>query len=171
MKQHNQAVIETTRPRQREGRLDLVIPFTTPALTEAALNAAVRLGAGLHAGIRLLKIQVVPFPLDLRQSPVPVDFLKDQLRQFPSALPMKREIRFAREFEPGLRAALNRHSLVILATRKRPWRTRTERLAADLRRDGYTVVLVPDTPAPDLNTRDVPNREHEGAVFERTTHA
>ena len=40
MKQRNQAVIETTRPRQREGRLDLVIPFTTPALTEAALNAA-----------------------------------------------------------------------------------------------------------------------------------
>jgi hypothetical protein len=166
MKQHKQAVMETTRPRQREARLDLVIPFTTPELTVAALNAAGRLGAGLHAGIRLLKIQVVPFPLDLTHSPVAVDFLKEQLRRFPSALPMKREIRFAREFEPGLRDALNEHSLVILATRKRPWRTRTERLAADLRRDGYTVVLVPDTPGPSRDADSV-----FATISERTIHA
>jgi hypothetical protein len=144
---------------QHKHRLDLVIPFTTPRLTLAALHAANRLGAGLHAGIRLLKIQVVPYPLDVTESPVAVDFLRDQLRRFPSALPMKREIRFAREFEPGLRETLNENSLVVLASRKRPWRTRTERLAAELRRDGYTVVLVPDTPG-----RDVVDRDPEGVV-------
>ena len=149
MKQYKQAVIETAPPeQQQEARLDLVVPFTTPELTVAAIHAANRLGEGLNAGIRLVKIQVVPWPLDLKQSPVPVDFLKDQLQRFASALPMKREIRFAREFEPGLRCALNEHSLVILATRKRPWRTRTERLAAELRRDGYNVVIVPDSPVP-----------------------
>jgi len=148
MKQNNQAVIDTPQAEQQEARLDLVIPFTTPELTMAAVNAANRLGEGLHAGIRLLKIQVVPWPVDLSQSPVPADFLKDQLLRFPSALPMKREIRFAREFEPGLRGALNEHSLVILATRKRPWHTRTEHLAAQLRRDGYNVVIVPDIASP-----------------------
>ena len=146
MKQYKQAVVETTHAERQEARLDLVVPFTTPELTLAALNAANRLGEELDAGVRLVKIQVVPWPLDLMQSPVPAEFLKDQLERFASALPMKREIRFAREFEPGLLGALNEHSVVILATRKRPWRTRTERLAAQLRRHGYNVVIVPDTP-------------------------
>ena len=147
MKQYKQAVIEPTQAEQQEARLDLVVPFTTPELTMAAIQAANRLGEGLHSGIRLVKIQVVPWPLDLKQSPVPAEFLRNQLQRFPSALPMKREIRFARELEPGLRGALNEHSLVILATHKRPWRTRTEHLAAQLRRDGYNVVIVPATAA------------------------
>jgi hypothetical protein len=146
MRQNNQAVIDTPQTEQQEARLDLVIPFTTPELTMAAVQAANRLGEGLDAGIRLLKIQVVPWPLQLNQSPVPKEFLTAQLQRFGSPVPMKREIRFAREFEPGLRGALNEHSLVILATHKRPWRTRTEHLAAQLRRDGYNVVIVPDTP-------------------------
>jgi hypothetical protein len=145
MRQNNQAVIDTPQTEQQNARLDLVIPFTTPELTMAAVQAANRLGEGLDAGIRLIKIQVVPWPLQLNQSPVPKEFLTAQLQRFGSPLPMKREIRFAREFEPGLRGALNEHSLVILATRKRPWRTRTEHLAAQLRRDGYNVVIVPDT--------------------------
>ena len=41
--------------------LDLVVPFTTPALTQAAIRAAEQLGPGLHAVIRLLKLQMVPY--------------------------------------------------------------------------------------------------------------
>src|SRR5579863_5305670 len=82
--------------------LDLVVPFTTPELTRAALDAADRMGAGLNAALRLVKVQVVPFPLDLNQSPVYVDFLKTQLAQFESALPASGEIRLARDFEAGL---------------------------------------------------------------------
>jgi hypothetical protein len=169
MKQNTPAAIETGLTHWQEGReegkLDLVIPFTTPALTVAALNAANRLGAGLHARIRLLKIQIVPYPLDLGRPPVALDCLKEQLRRFSSALPVKREIRLARELERCLRDALNHSSLVVLATPKRPWRTRTERLAAHLRRGGYSVVLVPRTASPDLNT------DREGAASPRTTHA
>jgi hypothetical protein len=123
-------------------RLDLVVPFTTPQLTQAALNAANRLGAGLNAEIRLLKVQVVPFPLDLSHSPVPEQFLERQMRGFRSAMPTRCEIRFAREAEPGLLSGLNRSSLVILASAKRLWTTRTERLAQSLRRAGHTVVMV-----------------------------
>jgi hypothetical protein len=125
-------------------RLDLVVPFTTPQLTQAALNAANRLGAGLHADIRLLKVQVVPFPLELKHSPIPINFLERQMRSFPSAMPTHGEIRLARENEAGLMSGLKKTSLVILATSKRPWRTRTERLASSLRRSGYTVVMVSD---------------------------
>jgi len=128
--------------RQHAAELDLVVPFTTPDLTRAALDAANRMGAGLNATLRLVKVQVVPFPMDLSQSPVYIDFLKDQMAQFRSGLPVAGEIRLAREFEAGLVGTLGHDSVVILASRKRPWRTSNERLAATLRRDGYKVVLV-----------------------------
>jgi hypothetical protein len=89
-----------------------------------------------------VKVQVVPFPLDLEQSPVYIDFLKDQLTHFQSELPVAGEIRLAREFEAGLLGTLGRDSVVILAAPKRPWRTRNERLGASLRRNGHKVVLV-----------------------------
>jgi hypothetical protein len=125
--------------------LDLVVPFTTPRLTEAALKAANRLGAGLDSAVRMVKVQVVPFPLDLRFSPVPPEFLEAQLKHIcgdQQPLPISSEIRLAREFEAGLRGTLRYRSMVVLATQKRPWRTRTERLADSLRRAGYTVVMV-----------------------------
>jgi hypothetical protein len=125
-----------------QARLDLVVPFTTPQLTQAALNAANRLGAGLNAEIRLLKVQVVPFPLDITQSPVPEEFLERQMRGFRSAMPVRCEIRLAREAEAGLVSGLKQSSLVILASAKRAWKTHTERLAQSLRRAGYTVVMV-----------------------------
>jgi hypothetical protein len=144
-----QAVIERTQigsgvieqaPHQAE--LDLVVPFTTPELTRAALNAANRMGGGLNAILRLVRVQVVPYPLDLNQSPVYIDFLKQQLAQFRSDLPVTGEIRLAREFEAGLLGTLGRDSVVILATAKRPWRTRNERLAATLRSSGHKVILI-----------------------------
>jgi hypothetical protein len=127
---------------QHEAELDLVIPFTTPELTRSALDAANRMGGGLNATLRLVKVQVVPFPLSLDQSPVYVDFLRDQLMHFQSELPVAGEIRLSREFEAGLRGTLGRDSVVILATAKRLWRTRNERLAASLRRAGHKVVLI-----------------------------
>jgi hypothetical protein len=129
----------------RAAELDLVVPFTTPELTRVALDAADRMGAGLNAGVRLIKVQVVPFPLDLNQSPVYIDFLKQQLSELKSKLPAAGEIRLARDFEEGLEGTLGRDSVVILATPRRLWKTRTERMAASLRRRGHKVVLVSPT--------------------------
>jgi hypothetical protein len=126
----------------QQSELDLVIPFTTPELTRTAVEAANRMADGLNAKLRLIRIQVVPYPMDLRQSPVYLKFLKDQLAHIESALPAAGEIRLAREFEAGLEGALSEHSLIVLAMRKRPWRTRTESMAARLRRAGHKVVLV-----------------------------
>lgn len=127
---------------QDQAPLDVVVPFTTPELTRAALDAANRLGAALHAAILLVKIQLIPYPLDLRQSPVPLEFLRKQLRSLKSEIPINREIRLARDFEQGLTGALHDDSLVVLATRRRPWKTSTERLADSLRRAGYRVIVV-----------------------------
>jgi hypothetical protein len=122
--------------------LDLVIPFTTPELTRVAISGANRMGAGLHAALRLIRVQVVPFELDLNRPPVFIDFLKEQLTGFESALPIAGEVRLARDFEDGLKGTLGPDSVVILATKPRPWRTSTERLSRSLRRSGYRTVLV-----------------------------
>ncbi len=138
-KQSAFTIVEQTKPA---AELDLVVPFTTPELTRAALDVANRMGAGLDAALRLVKVQVVPFPLELNQSPACIDFLKKQLQQFESKLPASGEIRLARDFLAGLEGALDADSIVILATRRRPWRTSTERLAASLHRVGHKVVMV-----------------------------
>ncbi len=142
MKQQKQIDFEVVRQAARQAELDLVIPFTTPRLTRAALEAANRMGAGLEAAVRVLKVQVVPYPLQVEQSPVMVDFLQAQLQKLHSALPVRAEILLTRDFEPALESALHEHSIVVLASPARPWRTRTERLADRLRRAGHTVVMV-----------------------------
>jgi hypothetical protein len=127
-------------PNRQTAELDLVVPFTTPELTRTALQAAERLGAGLNGAIRLLKVQVVPFPM--QQSPVHLGFLKKQLALFQSALPLSAHIVLGREYEPDLMRALRPDSIVILASKKRLWRTHTESMAAKLRHSGHRVVLV-----------------------------
>jgi hypothetical protein len=127
-------------------RLELVVPFINPELTRAALAAADTMGTQLHAAIRLVRIQIVPFPMELNESPVALDFLREQLPHFRSTLPVQPEIRLARGFEPALLGALRRDSVVILASKKRPWRTRSEKLAAVLQQAGHNVVLVPYIP-------------------------
>lgn len=142
MIQKTHAVAGVLHQEGHAAELDLVVPFTTPELTRAALDAASRMGAGLNATLRLVKIQVVPFPLELNQSPVYIEFLKDQLAHLRSDLPVAREIRLTRDFEDGLAGVLGGDSVVILAIRRRPWTTRNERLASALRRAGHKVILV-----------------------------
>jgi hypothetical protein len=122
-------------------RLDLVVPFTTPELTRAALDYAHKMGAGLDSQIRVVRVQVVPFPLAIDQSPVAPEFLTKQML----SLGLKEEqvdLRFARDYDAGLDGALQRDSVVVLASKHRPWPTRNERLAAKLRAKGHTVCLM-----------------------------
>jgi hypothetical protein len=144
MRQQTFGTPAQTRIATSEAQLDLVVPFTTPALTRAALKAASGMGAGLGACIRLVRVQCVPYPLDLNQPPVYIEFLRQQLSSFHAALPVTGEILLAREFEKGIEGALRENSVVVLSFRKRPWRTRNERLALHLQRNGRKVIISPD---------------------------
>jgi len=146
MIQNTRSDARVAEQARHTAELDLVVPFTTPELTRVALDAANRMGGELNATVRLVKIQVVPYPLELNQSPVYIDFLKDQLAHLRSDLPVAREIRLARDFEDGLTGVLGGDSVVILAAPKRPWTTRNERLASALRCAGHKVILVPSSP-------------------------
>ena len=124
----------------RQAELDLVVPFTTPKLTREAIKAAERLAPGLNAAIRLVKLQVVPYATEM--SPVQLGFLKEQLELFHSELPVRPFILFTRDEDADLLRLLHADSIVILASRNRPWRTRTEWMAARLRKAGHRALLI-----------------------------
>ena len=148
MTQTTGAGITLEQEQSSPAKLDIVVPITSLASAKAAFAAATRLGTGLDSTIRLLKIQVVPFPLQLHESPVADGFLEAQLRELDLEAwdtPVHREIRYTREFDLGLRSTISKRSLVVLASPRRLWRTREQRLADALTRDGYSVVLVPTT--------------------------
>jgi len=143
---------------KHQSELDLVVPFTTPDLTRAALAAAARMSAGLNARVRLLRVHIVPAPLDIVQSPIEINFLKEQLSALMPDIPASRELRFARDWSAGLLTTITGESLVVLAAPRRLWKTKNERLAAALARTGYRVVLI-RTPLlfPSTVITEVPN--------------
>ncbi len=77
--------------------LDVVVPFTTPALTRAALTVTGRLTAGLHPMVRMVRTQVVPFPLQLDSTPVSAASLRRQTIGLAREFQANLEICFARE--------------------------------------------------------------------------
>jgi len=137
------ATLETRRRKTGASELDLVVPYTTPALTRAALEACDRMSAGLNANIRLVRIQVVPYPMDLDRSPVDMHFLLREMEECKSGIFASCEIRLARDFEEGLLSSLKRHSVVVLSYEKHWWKSANERLAAKIRTAGRKLVLVP----------------------------
>ncbi len=130
-------------PRDRaEAPLDIVVPFISPRETLAALDAAIRLGDGLKARVRVVRVQVVPYPLDPGHPHIPVSFLRSQMEALTRGFDVDCEVRLAREFEQGLRDAIAARSITVMAAKPRPWPTRVDRLAARLRKDGAPVFVV-----------------------------
>ncbi|GAC1428247.1 MAG: hypothetical protein NVSMB62_26140 [Acidobacteriaceae bacterium] len=126
---------------QSRSDLDIVVLFTTTELTRAALRETEALTLGLNAHVRLIRVQIVPFPLDLNRSPVAPEFLSEQLAKIPCHLPFTAEVYLARELKPALIAALKPKTVTVLTSNRRPWRTSQERLAAGLKTAGYEVVI------------------------------
>src|SRR5205814_6673731 len=62
------------------GVLWLVIPFTTPELTRAALRHA-RVCSGLDVHVSLVDVQVVPFPCALDQPAVNNEYSQRRLQE------------------------------------------------------------------------------------------
>jgi hypothetical protein len=126
------------------GVLWIVVPYTTPEVTRAALRHA-GVCTDLDVHVYLVDIQVVPFPCPLNQPPVNKKFselrLQDLLKQ--RELPGKAAVLYTRDWLEGFSKVLAPGSLVVLATKKRWWRTREEKLARKLMKVGHHVMLLP----------------------------
>ena len=126
------------------GPLELVIPYTDPALSREILRKAAVLTAGLEARVLLLAVHAVPFPADFRCVGSNHNFLVEQLTALAEEcqLPVTPQVVLARSREDGLRFALNPNSTILLGTRKSILPTSEERLARMLASDGHNVALL-----------------------------
>jgi hypothetical protein len=126
------------------GVLWIVIPYTTPELTRAALRHA-GVCTDLEVHVCLVDIQVVPFPCPLNQHPINREFSEQRLRALlkDSGLPGKGAVLYTRDWQESFNKVLEPGSLIIVAAKKRWWRTREEKLARTLMRARHDVLLLP----------------------------
>jgi hypothetical protein len=136
-------VEESARPVAETGVVDIVVPYTTPRLTRLALREAQELALKLPSRIRVLRMLAIPFPLDLRYPPFSLDILREQTRQVARGIAAAEMVLFlTRDPEGSLVKTLRPGSIVVLASKRRWWRTAQERLQRMCERHGHQVALI-----------------------------
>jgi hypothetical protein len=124
--------------------LELVVPYTNPALAAGALAAAEELARGFEAAVTLMAVHVLPYPSPLECQEGIRQRLEAELtavaRTSPASIRVK--LVFARNRADAYIGLLRRQSLVVIGTKDRWWRTREERLARALISRGHSVAVV-----------------------------
>jgi hypothetical protein len=124
-------------------RLEIVVVHTSVQATLTALTRAAALAKGLNACLRLVMMNVIPYPLPLDSPPVRRDLTERRLVETANASPIETTVHLCmcRQRLETLIALLRPHSLVVIGGRK-SWRpTKEEKLARELRRAGHAVIL------------------------------
>ncbi|HUJ22281.1 MAG TPA: hypothetical protein VLX58_12195 [Bryobacteraceae bacterium] len=126
------------------GELRVFMPHTSIDLTRAALSTIAALARDLTAHITLIAVKVVPFPLPLNRPDVSPGFIQQQLVAVAREIdaPVDVQVVIARDLDVGLRRFISTGSLVVVATKKRPWWTAETRLARSLAQAGHSVALL-----------------------------
>ena len=124
--------------------LELVVPYTNPALAAQALATALQLAQGFDAAVTLMAVHVLPYPSPLECQEGIRKKLEAELTAVArtSQVTVRVKLVFARDREEAYLGLLPRQSLVVVGARDRWWRTREERLARQLAAGGHSVALV-----------------------------
>lgn len=122
--------------------LEVCVLHTRAKQTLEALRTANALAEGL-ARIRLLVLQVVPYPLPLNEPQVPLAFTKDSFRALLEDAEADAcvDIRLCRDKEQMIEATFPHRSLIVIGGRRRWWPTAEGRIAKQLERLGHQVVF------------------------------
>lgn len=122
--------------------LEITVLHTNAQNTVKSLQKVARLAQDLAADIRLLVLQVVPYPLPLEMPDVPLEFTSQNLLETISPLDVdvRVDIRLGRDKEAMLESAFPAASLVIVGRRCRWWPSPENRIARLLRRRGHQVI-------------------------------
>jgi hypothetical protein len=134
----------TLAPQIATGEIEVVVPYTEWAITDALLKRAAVLTAGLNVRLTLVAVHATPYPAAFACPAAVHAHLVEQLKDLAGrcALPVDAHVVLARSREEGFRYMLRPDSTVLVGTRKRLWRTSEERLARMLVADGHKVMLV-----------------------------
>lgn len=135
--------------------MEVHVVYTGVGPTLSALRTAAQLASGLTARIRLLMLEVVPYPLPLEQPPRNLQFVSRRFRTLAASPwqerdPKRRQwidtrvdIVLCRDAWQGLAGTLAPGSVVVIGCRASFWpfwASREERLARKLRDAGHHVV-------------------------------
>lgn len=133
--------LETFGPREA---IEIVIPYTEWSLGLAAMDRAAVLAARLSAMVRLIAVHTVPYPMQFRCPALVHAYLVEQLVDLASRSPLmvQPQVVLARSLGEGFRAAMPAESTVLVAARRRLWKTHEDRLAATLAGEGHKVSLI-----------------------------
>ena len=139
-------VIQYKSPDVASDAIQAVVPYTTPELTRAALQAAAAC-SDLDVQVSLTDIQVVPFPCPLDQPPINREYSEKRLRELleSSGASGEATILYTRNWIDAFRRLLGPRSVVLIATKQPWWPTRESKLARALSRAGHQVMLLPVT--------------------------
>jgi len=124
--------------------IEVNVIYTGTKETLAALRAAGQMARDLHATIKVLVPEVVPYPLDLNAPPLAEAFATHKFQTLAEGqrVPTKVHRILCRDRESACKQALGAHSLIVIGSRKRWWKRAEPRLAAALRRQGHEVISV-----------------------------
>lgn len=143
-------------------KLEVFVLFTDIPATLAALRTAAQLAHGLAASIRLLVLQIVPYPLPLTEPPRNLRFLAGRFRTVVDSCSFETASRsvdttagivLCRDACDALNTRLGQSAVVVIGRRSRWWPHREDRWARHLRAAGHHVVRTsvahpPFAPAP-----------------------
>ena len=127
-----------------EPKISVFVIFTSANRTLKALEKAGELAKPSGAGILVVAVQTVPYPLPLDRPPVPFESVIRRFVEMAGNFPESPKVSayLCRDPLEALKRVLSADSTVVIGIRKRWWPTCDERLARKLRRAGYTVILV-----------------------------
>jgi len=133
----------TRRPEGElgDGKLEIVVLYTTAKATQFALRSAGKLADGLSARIRLLVPSIVPYPLALTHPPISEKALAQSLRDIAqrAEVPCTIDLRFCRDRCDAIEQAIATRSLVVIGTRPHWWQRSERKLAERLLSDGHQI--------------------------------
>ena len=122
--------------------LEITVLHANPRATAKALRQAALLTRDLPAEIRLLVLQVVPYPLPIEAPDVSMDFTRKSLMEMiaPINIDVRVDIRLGRETSVMLESAFAPASLILAGSRRRWWPTTGNKIARRLQRLGHHVI-------------------------------
>jgi hypothetical protein len=124
--------------------LEIVVPYTDPETTAAALARAETLTAGLEARVQLIAVHTLPYPVPFVCPSLVHAHLVEQLLDLAAGctLTVQPQVVLARDRMDGFKYALKPCSTVLVASHRHMWRTQEEKLARSLAEAGHKVALV-----------------------------
>jgi len=124
--------------------LEIVVPYTGPETTAAALARVEALTAGLETRVHLIAVHTLPYPVPFVCPSLVHAHLVEQLLELASGcgLTIQPQVVLARDRIEGFQYALKPCSTVLVASRRHMWRTEEEKLARRLAEAGHKVALL-----------------------------